>query len=255
MGLFTFIAFMVVPWFVARHQNTDMKLGFGIKMPKPIYLLAAVLLGLSLWTIVMSLTAGWHTAYGYLFGAEAQAEWRHRLVEVASGQFERIGQISPWVILLCFSIIPAICEEWFFRGMLFRSLLKSNSVFKAVLISALVFGVFHTLGNSAIAIDRLIPTTLVGLMLGYLAYKSDSILPGIVLHCIHNAIVIFAAYFEPQLRAFSWFPGKDDPIPLQWVLVGGLVVAIGIVLIYVSKRPSEVQPPRQPESPSVAEVV
>ena len=251
MGLFTFVAFMFVPWVVARHQNTDVKSGFGLKMPKPIYLVAAVLLGLSLWTIVMSLTAGWHSAYGYLFGAEAQAEWRHRLVEVASGQFERIGQISPWIILLCFSIVPAVCEEWFFRGMLFRSLLKANSVWKAVLISALVFGIFHTLGNSAIAIDRLVPTTLVGIMLGYLAYKSDSILPGIVLHCFHNAIVIFLAYFEPQLRAFSWFPGKDDPIPLQWVLVGCLVAAVGVALIYLSKRPAEPAPIRQSESLSV----
>ena len=255
MGLFTFIAFMFVPWVVARHQNTDIKSGFGLNMPKVNYLAAAVLLGISLWTIVMSLTAGWHSAYGYLFGAEAQAQWQHRLVEVASGQLERIGQIPPWQILISFSIIPAICEEWFFRGMLLRSLLKLNTVWKSVLISAFVFGVFHTLGNSSIAIDRLVPTTLVGIMLGYLAYKSDSILPGIVLHCFHNAIVIFLAYVEPQLRAYSWFPGKDEPIPLQWVLVGCLVTALGIALVYWSKRPTEVKPLQQPESHSVAEVV
>ena len=92
-------------------------------------------------------------------------------------------------------------------------------------------------------------------MLGYLAYKSDSILPGIVLHCFHNAIVIFLAYVEPQLRAYSWFPGKDEPIPLQWVLVGCLVTALGIALVYWSKRPTEVKPLQQPESHSVAEVV
>ena len=123
--------------------------------------------------------------------------------------------------------------------MLFRSLMKSSSVLKAILISAIVFGVFHTLGNSAIAIDRLIPSTLVGIMLGYLAYKSDSIVPGIVLHSLNNAIVIFLAYFEPQLRGLDWFPGKDDPIPLQWVVGGCLITAVGIALVYLSKRPSE----------------
>ena len=55
MGLFTFFAFMVVPWIIARHQNTDIKSGFGLNMPKLIYLVAAVLIGVSLWTIVMSL--------------------------------------------------------------------------------------------------------------------------------------------------------------------------------------------------------
>ena len=239
MGFFTFIAFMVVPWIVAKHQNTDIRTGFGLNMPKLIFLVAAVLIGVSLWTIVMSMTTGWHNVYGYLFGAEAQSQWRHRLIEVASAQFERIGQIHPLIILLCFSIIPAVCEEWFFRGMLFRSLMKSSSVLKAILISAIVFGVFHTLGNSAIAIDRLIPSTLVGIMLGYLAYKSDSIVPGIVLHSLNNAIVIFLAYFEPQLRELDWFPGKDDPIPLQWVVGGCLITAVGIALVYLSKRPSE----------------
>ncbi len=255
MGVFTFFAFMVVPWIVARHQNTDIGSGFGLKSPKVVFVLAAILIGVSLWTIVMSMTTGWHAIYGYLFGAEAQAQWHHRLVEVASGQFERIQQVSPWVILICFSIIPAVCEEWFFRGMLLRSLLKSNSVWKAILISAVVFGVFHTLGNSAIAIDRLIPSTLVGIMLGYLAYKSDSILPGIVLHCCNNAIVIFLAYFEPQLRELSWFPGKDDPIPVQWVVGGCLVTAIGIALIYLSKRPSETAQTLSSDQASVAEAI
>lgn len=255
MGLFTFIAFMFVPWVVAKHQNTDIRTGFGLNMPRLMFVVAAVLIGVSLWTIVMSLTTGWHNVYGYLFGAEAQAQWRHRLIEVASAQFERIGQIHPLIILLSFSIIPAVCEEWFFRGMLFRSLMKSGSVLKAVLISAIVFGVFHTLGNSAIAIDRLIPSTLVGIMLGYLAYKSDSIIPGIVLHSLHNAIVIFLAYFEPQLRKLDWFPGKDDPIPLQWVVCGCLVTVVGIALIYLTKRPTEVEPLQQPEPPKVAEVV
>ena len=255
MGLFIFIAFMFVPWVVARHQNTDIKSGFGLNLPKPIFLVAAVLLGLGLWTIVMSLTSGWHSVYGYLFGFEAQAEWSNRLIEVTSGQIDRIRKISPWMILLCFSIIPAICEEWFFRGMLFRSLLKTNSVLKAILISAVVFGVFHTLSTSAIAIDRLIPTTLVGVILGYLAYKSDSIVPGVVLHCIHNAIVIFLGYFAPQLSEFGLLSGNDDSVPLQWVLVGCLVTALGIALVHWSKRPAEVQPLQQPESPSVAEVV
>ncbi len=237
MGLFTFIAFMVVPWAVAKHQNTNIKTGFGLNPPRIIFLVAGVLIGISLWTIVMSLTSGWHEVYGYLFGAEKQDAWHHRLVEVATAQLERISQISPLVILICFSIIPAICEEWFFRGMLFRSLLKTKAVWKAVLISAVVFGAFHTLSNSAIAIDRLIPSTLVGIMLGYLAYKSDSILPGIILHSLNNAIVIFLAYYEPSLSELPWFPDKDAPIPLSWVAGGALISAVGVALIWSAKRP------------------
>ncbi len=239
MGLFTFLAFMVLPWLVARHQNTDIKAGFGLNSPRVVFLLAALLLGISLWPLVMYLTTVWHDIYGAVFGSEKQAEWAKRLVETTSQQVERIRQLPEWVILISLSIIPAVCEEWFFRGMLLRSLLKFNTAWKAILISAAVFGSFHVLSNSVIAIDRLIPTTLIGIVLGYLAYKSNSIFPGIILHALNNGIVVFLAYFQPQLtKEYAWFPGDQDSIPVSWVLVGAAVAAIGLSLVWFS-RPDE----------------
>ena len=242
MAVFTFLAFMVLPWLVAKHQNTNIGSGFGLNIPKPIFMIGGLLVGISLWTIVMSLTSGWHEVYGWLFGAEKQAAWHHRLVEVATGQLERIKQIHWSVIVLCFSIVPAVCEEWFFRGMLFRSLLKTKAAWKAIVISAIVFGVFHTLSSSAIAIDRLVPSTLVGLMLGYLAYKSNSIWPGILLHSLNNAIVIFLAYYESKLREFiPNFPAESDPIPMNWVYIGGAVAVAGLALIVIGRRSISVE--------------
>ena len=236
MALFTFFAFMVVPWLVSKHQNADTKLAFGLKPPNVLYIVAGVLLGLSLWPLVMSLTSGWHEAYGFLFGEESQQAWREKLLESTKGQVTRIRSVGPHVIVIAFSIVPAVCEEWFFRGMFQRSLLAKKSAWKAILFSALAFGAFHMLGNSVIAIDRLIPTTLVGLMLGYLAYKSDSIIPGIILHSIHNAFVIFLAYYQPQLSEYSWFPAEDSPIPMSWVIAGAVVALIGAGIIWALPR-------------------
>ena len=120
--------------------------------------------------------------------------------------------------------------------MLLRSLLRSRSVWKAILISAVVFGSFHMLSNSVIAIDRLIPTTLIGVMLGYLAYKSDSILPGIILHSFNNAIVIYLAYYQPKLSALSWFPGEEDSIPVMWVVAGFVVASVGAAIVWSTRR-------------------
>jgi membrane protease YdiL (CAAX protease family) len=123
--------------------------------------------------------------------------------------------------------------------MLLRSLLKFNTAWKAILMSAAVFGSFHVLSNSVIAIDRLIPTTLIGIVLGYLAYKSNSIFPGIILHSLNNGIVVFLAYFQPKLtKEYAWFPGDQDSIPVSWVLVGAAVAAIGLTLVWLS-RPDE----------------
>lgn len=230
MGVFTCLAFMVLPALVARHQNTSFRGGFGLKRPRIVFLLAAVLLGLSLWPLVMTMTEGWHAAYGILFGSEKQEQWHAKLIETTSEQVARIRMVSPFVILFAFSVIPALCEEWFFRGMLLRSLLKWNSVWKSILISALVFGSFHVLSNSVIALDRLLPSTLIGVMLGYLAFKSDSIWPGVILHSLNNGIVVFLAYYQPALSSYSWFPSEDESIPVVWALVGLAVATTGVLL-------------------------
>lgn len=230
MGFFTFLAFMILPALVAKHQNTRFASGFGLKRPRVVFLLAAFLLGISLWPLVMSMTEGWHTAYGLLFGSELQEQWHAKLIETTSEQVARIRLVSPWVILFSFSVIPALCEEWFFRGMLLRSLLRWNSVWKSILISAMVFGSFHVLSNSVIALDRLLPSTLIGVMLGYLAYKSDSIWPGVILHSLNNGIVVFLAYYQPALSGYPWFPSEDESTPALWVVVGLAVATTGILL-------------------------
>ena len=238
MGVFTFLAFMVLPALVARHQHTRLMSGFGLRRPRVVFLLAAVLLGISLWPLVMTMIDGWHVVYGFLFGSEKQDQWHAKLIETTSEQVARIRMVSPLVIVFAFSVIPAFCEEWFFRGMLLRSLLKWNSVWKSILISAMVFGSFHVLSNSVIALDRLLPSTLIGVMLGYLAYKSDSIWPGVILHSLNNGIVVFLAYYQPTLSSYAWFPGEEESIPRLWVVAGFVVAATGIILVRYSMRAS-----------------
>ncbi|MEL7496638.1 MAG: ABC transporter permease subunit/CPBP intramembrane protease [Planctomycetota bacterium] len=237
MGFFLFLTFLVVPTLIARHQRTETGSGFGLNFPRAIFLVAAVMLGVSLWPIVMSLTELWQHVYGWVAGAEAQAEWKERLIETTKPQVEMVRRVPWWIIAISFSIIPALCEEWFFRGMLLRTLLKSVKPWRAILLTAVLFGAFHMISNSVIAIDRLIPTTLVGLVLGYLAYKSDSIWPGVILHALHNAFVIFLAYFQETLMQQSWFPGEEEPIPTSWVAIGFTLAIVAVLLVFVGKRP------------------
>ena len=235
MACLLFLMFVAFPSLVAIYQRTNFKTGFGLHMPRPVYLIAGVLLGLSLWPIVMWLTTVWHELYGMMAGVEARDAWNDQLVELTKGMAAKIRSVPVWVIGLCLAVAPAMCEEFFFRGMLQRSLLKNGSAWKAILISALVFGGFHTISNSVVAIDRLIPTTLVGLVLGYLAYKSDSILPGMFLHAIHNACVSFLAYFQEQLAEQPWFP-EDENLPLAWVGIAALIAILSLGLVAWSKR-------------------
>ena len=236
MACLLFLMFVMFPALVAGYQRIEFKTGFGLRLPRPVFLIGGLLLGLSLWPIVMWLTTVWHDLYAVVAGVEARDAWNDQLVELTKGMAEKIQSVPWWTIGLCLAFAPAVCEEFFFRGMLQRSLLKNWSPWKAILLSAVVFGGFHTISNSVVAIDRLIPTTLVGLVLGYLAYKSDSILPGMILHAVHNACVSYLAYFQPQLVKQSWFP-EDETLPLMWVGVAGLVAVTSLAAMVLC-RPS-----------------
>ena len=235
MACLMFLMFVAFPSLVAIYQRTNFKTGFGLRMPRPVFVIAGVLLGLSLWPIVMWLTTVWHELYGMIAGVEARDVWNDQLVEVTRGLAEKIRSVPAWTIGLCLAVAPALCEEFFFRGMLQRSLLKNGAAWKAILISSLVFGGFHTIGSGVVAIDRLIPTTLLGLVLGYLAFKSNSILPGMFLHAIHNASVSYLGYFQEQLAEQPWFP-EDENLPLAWVGIAALVAIASIGLVMLSKR-------------------
>lgn len=228
---FTAFAFCLVPLGIAGYQRVRLRPGFGLNWPAAGFLFAAVILGISLWPLVMSLITGWHEVIKLVSGEEVGTAWRERIVAFSREQAEQFRAASPWLILLAFALTPAFCEEFFFRGLLQRALLTRRSAWQAILFSALSFGAFHTLSGSVAAFDRLIPTTVMGLVLGWLAYKSDSIWPGVILHLLHNAIVGFLAYYQPQLARIPGFPGENDPLPLAWIGIALGIAASGVWLL------------------------
>jgi len=97
--------------------------------------------------------------------------------------------------LFIFAIVPGICEELFFRGFILRLLIFNNiKVRNAIFISAVFFGLFH------ISPYRFIPTTVLGLALCIIAYKTDSILPCFFAHILNNAVTILFLNFESSLK-------------------------------------------------------
>ena len=236
MGSFTVLSFFVIPSIVAWMNRVDFRSGFGMKSTSVLYFIAAIVLGLSLWPIVMLMVEGTYAIYGMIAGETAANSRHEMLVKLSEEQVVRFRQVSPPIIALCFSLIPAFCEEWFFRGMLLRALAREWKAWTAIVTTAVLFGVFHILSNSAISLDRFLPTMLIGILLGYLAWKSNSIWPGVILHALHNGTVAFLGYYQPQLSELSWFPQEAEKIPPTWGLIACVVAAIGLMLVVKAKR-------------------
>ena len=97
---------------------------------------------------------------------------------------------SPWITLLLLSLLPAVCEELTFRGFVLSGLRHIGHKWWAIGISAAAFGVVHGM------LQQSIMATCVGLMLGYIAVQTGSLVPCILYHATHNGL----AYLSSQLK-------------------------------------------------------
>jgi len=91
----------------------------------------------------------------------------------------------------------AFLEELIFRGLLFRALLKNSSVFGAILIASITFGLGHIVNllNGAEFLPtllQLIYASCAGLMFTMFVYKTNCLWPCMVCHGVVNSLSIFA---------------------------------------------------------------
>jgi sodium transport system permease protein len=92
-------------------------------------------------------------------------------------------------ILLIFALAlsPAICEELLFRGAILSGLARRMHPAAAILLVSLLFGIMH------LSIYRLLPTALLGILLTWLAWRTASILPGMLVHLMVNGSAVLLA--------------------------------------------------------------
>lgn len=97
---------------------------------------------------------------------------------------ERFGTVPVQILLIV--IAAPIGEEICFRGMLFGGLRTRLPRIAAALISGLIFGALHaTTGISAVP-----PLIFFGFVLALLYERTGSIVPGILLHMLNNAVAL-----------------------------------------------------------------
>lgn len=99
------------------------------------------------------------------------------------------------MIIATFVIAP-IGEELFFRGVILGYAKRYMPPAVAILFQGVLFGLYH--GN----IVQGIYACILGCLLGYVAYKSESLIPGMILHFSINLSVLFipSVWFEDTVR-------------------------------------------------------
>lgn len=100
-------------------------------------------------------------------------------------------------------LLAPVCEELVFRGAILRSLLqwKPEKHWVPIAISAFLFALVH--GNPA----QMPHAFVVGLLLGWLYYRTGSVVPGVAYHWMNNSIayVCYNLYPNPDMKLIDLF--------------------------------------------------
>ena len=133
---------------------------------------------------------------------------------------------APMYLLSIFviAVAPGICEEVMFRGTIMSAYGRLGKK-KAIIYSAILFGLFH------LNLHNLIGPTFLGIILGITAYKTNSIYSSMLGHALNNGIAMTIGYFATKAQSNSI--GNEVPafeISYQLQLVMGLAM-IGIFAI------------------------
>lgn len=101
---------------------------------------------------------------------------------------------SGWGGILAIAIVGPVLEELLFRGAITKALLQEYNPMKAILISALLFGIFH------INPIQMLPAFLIGLLLGWVYYKTASLIPCILMHVLNNSLSVYLSIKYPEVE-------------------------------------------------------
>lgn len=119
-----------------------------------------------------------------------------------------------WEIIVALAIFPAVCEEILFRGTILGLLRRNMKTSYCIILVGVLFGLFH------LSIYRIVPTAFAGMVLTWVALTTRSIFPGMILHSLHNAILILATLYALPLISSEWMSGAAVSLGLAAVLCG-----------------------------------
>ena len=126
------------------------------------------------------------------------------------------------VVLFVIAVTPAICEEFFFRGLVLKNFERAFKAAPAILYTGILFAIFHFHPLN------IIPLILLGYFLTFIVHYSGSIFTGIVAHFINNSLAVLAIYFIGAENISEEVLSQGDETSM---LIYGIVSLILFVLV------------------------
>ncbi len=151
---------------------------------------------------------------------EIVREFEQLMIEPIERMLKQPGALGFNLSMI--ALTPAICEELLFRGYVQRQIERSGGVAAGVLITGLIFGAYH------LQITKIIPLVVLGIYLGYITWRSGSILPAVIVHFANNAAAVMIGTYAA--RSPDMTLADLDSVHIPWYfLLAGVLFLIGAV--------------------------
>ena len=129
--------------------------------------------------------------------------------------------LSGLLLAITVVILAPLGEEILFRGFLQKLLEESwQDITRAVLITSLFFAFIHMNPVWVIQIYFL------GVILGYLAWKTGSILTSLILHSLNNGTALFLTNYADTIEPYYLWNNHVSPI---FLVLGAISLCVGFI--------------------------
>jgi len=136
----------------------------------------------------------------------------------------KINSVSEFIIIFLSAVIFAgLFEEMLFRGFVQTTFEKTFNITPAILITAIVFGMIHM--NPW----WLIQISFLGIFLGIMAWKSESIFPSMIVHFINNGLSLI--FINSMEESYHWYLNKEQ-VYIPIIVVSVVVTVFGFWLFF-----------------------
>ncbi|MCL1918159.1 MAG: CPBP family intramembrane metalloprotease [Peptococcaceae bacterium] len=182
IGIFAGLPLLILV--LTQHKIKDV---LRLNKPKVSEVIISAALPLTLFPVVMALAAIVMLLVEMVFGSTADL----------TGLSSMMSETNIFVMIIFVAVMPAICEEVLFRGVVLKGLQKNGIVF-GIILTAILFGLFH------MDFQRFIAQALMGAVAGVVVYRTNSIFCGMIVHFMNNFVVLMLSFV-----AVSFIPSQE----------------------------------------------
>lgn len=195
--------------------NGDLREAFPMYKPRMAHVFGTLVLWISSYLMVTTITLVMTMFFP------------QQVMEASKGVSSVVMSAPLLLAVIVVSMSPAICEEAVFRGVVLNSFRSSMNKWVAILISGVIFGSFHG------SIWRAIPTSLLGIMMGYLLVETDNILYTAIFHAVNNLVPILIMTLTQKLLPAGQLQEEMEMVQSMEIPLASL----GGALMYCSAVP------------------